>query len=366
LGWDFKQVRIIKVNLSQSSYEIQIGVGLLRQVGDTLKSSGFQDKAAIITNPAIRELYGNSLKADLEKAGFRPVILEVPEGEEHKSLGWAGKLYFSLSEYQAERMTPVLALGGGVIGDLAGFVAATYMRGVPLIQLPTSLLAQVDSSTGGKVAVDHGRLKNMIGSFYQPKLVIADISSLKTLHEKEFANGQAEVIKHGLILDRSLFETIESGVERLESMDEEFLQDVISRSIAIKAGVVEKDERDMGLRNILNYGHTVGHAIETASDLSIKHGSAVAIGMVAAGMISERMGILPSSELDRIISVISRVRLPVKIPGLNIREIMEVMEHDKKKKGGKIRFVLLKAIGQGFISNEVSVPLVERVLMELS
>lgn len=199
----------VKVDLAQNGYDIQIDARLLDQVGDKLKELGLTDKAVIITNPKVKDLYGNKIKADLETAGLAVAILEVPEGEEYKSLEWAGNLYNQLSDFQAERMTPILALGGGVIGDLAGFVAATYMRGVPLFQLPTTLLAQVDSSIGGKVAVNHGQLKNTIGAFYQPKLVISDLATLKTLPAKEFKNGLAEIIKYAVIIDRELFMILE-------------------------------------------------------------------------------------------------------------------------------------------------------------
>ena len=275
-------MRTIKVNLARKSYEVQIGPGLLNQVGERLQRLGLRGKAVIITNPAVKRLYGDGLKAALEAAGFVPVVLEVPDGEEHKSLEEAAGLYERLSQEKVERLTPVLALGGGVVGDLAGFVAATYLRGVPLFHIPTTLLAQVDSSIGGKTGVNHGRLKNIIGAFYQPGLVISDIATLKTLTEKEFRNGMAEVIKYGVIQDVGLFESIESNLERLQARDMEMLEEVVWRCVAIKAEIVEKDENDLGIRNILNYGHTVGHAIETVSDFVIGHGQAVAIGMLVA------------------------------------------------------------------------------------
>jgi 3-dehydroquinate synthase len=358
-------MRTIKLHLSWGSYEILIGHSLLSQVGETLKKSGFKDKIVIITNPVVGLLYGDSLRSGLEDHGFAPVILEVPEGEKYKSLVQAGKLYNHLADFQAERRTPVLALGGGVVGDLAGFVAATYMRGIPLVHLPTTLLSQVDSSIGGKVAVNHQRLKNVIGSFYQPELVITDIATLKTLPEKELENGMAEVIKYGVIRNRALFELLENKIGSIKALDEGLLEDVISLCTDIKAGIVEKDERDLGLRNILNFGHTVGHAIETVSHFRIAHGRAVAIGMVAEGMISRRMSILSDSELNRMKLLISRAGLPVKISGLDIRKLIKAMKHDKKKIGGKIRFALPKTIGDVFISEEVSPLTVEQVLKEL-
>jgi 3-dehydroquinate synthase len=358
-------MRVLKVNLPQTSYEIYIGRGLLSLTAEKLKELGFRDKSVIITNPVIKGYYADVLKTGLECSGFKTVVLEVPEGEQNKSLEWAGKLYQSLSEHKVERMTPILALGGGVIGDLAGFVAATYMRGIPLIQIPTSLLAQVDSSTGGKVAVDHGRLKNIVGSFYQPSLVMADVSTLETLPQKEFINGLAELIKHAIILDRELFERLENGLGRLKSLDEAFLEESIYCSVGIKAGVVEKDERDLGLRNILNFGHTIGHALETVSEFSIQHGSGVAIGMVAAAEISQRMGFLSAPEKRRIISLVESSGLPVKHQIGDIEKIIEAMQYDKKKAGGKLRFVLLMAIGEVLLSEEVSPALVEEVLKDL-
>jgi len=358
-------MRTIQVNLSRNNYKIQIGSGLLSQVGNTLIAMGFRGKAVIITNPTVRALYGEILLSEIRKAGFETVILEVPDGEEYKSLEWAGRLYNQLHDFQTERMTPVLALGGGVIGDLAGFVAATFMRGLPLLQLPTTLLAQVDSSIGGKVAVNHGKLKNTVGTFYQPQIVIADNSVLKTLPGEEIANGMAEIIKYGIIRDQGLFEIIEKNLDNLSAQNESLLEELIARCAAIKAEVVEKDETDLGPRNILNLGHTIGHAIETASDFQIEHGKGVAVGIIAAGKISRNMGILSQPDLERMGKVISEAGLPVRINGLKIADILQAMQHDKKKAGGKVRFVLPKKIGDVFISDEVTVLQVERVLEEL-
>jgi 3-dehydroquinate synthase len=274
-------------------------------------------------------------------------------------------LYAQLAAFKAERQTPVLALGGGVIGDLAGFVAATYMRGVPLMQLPTTLLAQVDSSIGGKVAVNHGQLKNNIGTFYQPRLVISDLSVLKTLPEEQVENGLAEIIKYGLIKDKGLFEFIDSNLAALKSLDGKVTGEVVSRCAAIKAGIVEKDEKDLGLRNVLNYGHTTGHALETVSKLKVSHGRGVAVGMLAAGMISQKMGILSAAELAKTRALLIAAGLPVKISGLDIAKILEAMKSDKKVAGGKIKFVLLKSIGEVFLSDNVSIGLVEQVLKEI-
>jgi 3-dehydroquinate synthase len=358
-------MKTLRVTLPRQSYDIHIGRGLLSQTGEKLKELGFSRRAVIITNPAIGALYAAALRRGLESAGFEAVLLEVPEGEKYKTLSSAGFLYRALSRQGAERMTPVLALGGGVIGDLAGFVAATYMRGVPLVQVPTTLLAQVDSSTGGKVAVDQGRLKNIVGSFYQPSLVLADISTLKTLPGSEFNNGMAELIKHAIIRDKELFARLEGGLGLLRSMDGDFLEEVIYRSVGIKAGVVEKDERDMGLRNILNYGHTVGHALESVSGFAIKHGSGVAIGMVAATLISQRMGFLAADESDRVIRLIKNAGLPASHSLADSGKIMRALQQDKKRAGGRVRFILLRSIGEVFLSDQVDLSLVEEVVKEL-
>ena len=355
-------MRRIRVELASRSYDILIGSGLLKQAGQWLKEIGFSDKLVIITNPVVEGLYGNSLKESLLGDGFRVAVLPVADGEEQKSLETAGRLYTELTGFYAERATPIIALGGGVIGDLAGFVAATYLRGVPLVQIPTTLVAQVDSSIGGKVAVNHGRLKNEIGAFYQPRLVISDIDSLKTLPAGEFTNGLAEVIKSAVIGDRDLFTFIEANLDRIKAQDGAVVEEVVFRSARIKAGVVAQDETDLGLRNILNYGHTIGHAIETVSDLKVAHGEAIAIGMMAAARISNELGIRGAGELARARSGLEGAGLPLEMPALDRGKIIQAIKHDKKIVAGRIRFVLPKEIGKVFVTDEVSLSLVERVL----
>jgi len=354
----------VKVRLGSNSYEIHIGSGILIQTGHQLKQNGFAGNLVIITNPVVKRLYGDTLKQNLARDGFRVITLQVPDGEEQKSLEVAGRLYNELTNSYAERTTPILALGGGVIGDLAGFVAATYLRGVPLIQIPTTLLAQVDSSIGGKVAIDHDQLKNKIGAFYQPKLVITDIATLKTLDTKTLVDGLAEVIKYAVIRDKELLTYIEGNLDKIKSLDDRALEEIVFRSAKIKAEIVEKDEKDLGLRAILNYGHTVGHAIESASDFKVEHGKAVAIGMLAAAKISNRMGILDKNELLRLKSLIERAGLPTKIPNLKVKEIIQTIKHDKKILRGKLRFILLKSLGSVFITDEVSPSLVEQILVD--
>jgi len=356
-------MRKVKVALGIKSYQVYIGSGLLAQAGCWLSENGFSGKLVIITDTTVNKLYGEALSQRLTEDGFNVSTLLVPEGEEQKSLETAGRLYHELTSSHAERTTPILALGGGVIGDLAGFVAATYLRGVPLVQIPTTLLAQVDSSVGGKVAVDHGQLKNMIGAFYQPRLVIADTDTLKTLPAEELANGLAEVIKSAAIRDEEFFAFLEGNLERIKALDEKALEESVFQSVKIKAEVVEKDELDSGLRNILNYGHTIGHAIESVSDFKIKHGEAVAIGMLAAARISNKMGMLDENEVVRLKKVIAGASLPTEMPDLKVTEIMQTMRHDKKVRQDKIRFVLLKSIGNALITDEVNPSLVEQVLV---
>lgn len=354
----------IKVRLGSNSYEIYIGSGILEQAGQQLREKGFGGSLVIISNPSVQGLYGDALKQNLTREGFKVIILPVPDGEEQKSLEAAGRLYQELTDCYTERTTPILALGGGVIGDLAGFVAATYLRGVPLIQMPTTLLAQVDSSIGGKVAIDHGQLKNKIGTFYQPKLVISDIAILKTLDPKILSDGLAEVIKYAVIRDRELLGYIENNLDKIKSLDEGVLEEIVFRSAEIKAEIVEKDEKDLGIRAILNYGHTVGHAIESVSDFKVEHGMAVALGMLAAAKISNKMGILDKSELLRLNSLIQRAGLPTTMPDLKVEGIIEAIKHDKKVLRGKVRFVLLKSLGSAFITDEVNLSLVKQILAD--
>ena len=356
-------MRKVKVRLGSHSYEIQIGSGLLTQTGQQLKGIGFGDKLVIITDPTVKSLYGHILKQHLTSGGFKVALLLVPEGEDQKSLETAGRLYDELSNFHAERTTPILALGGGVIGDVAGFVAATYMRGVPLIQMPTTLLAQSDSSIGGKVAVNHGQLKNKIGAFYHPRLTISDISTLKTLSPRELCDGLAEIIKHGVILDGEFFSYLEENLDKIESFDAQVQERVVSCSAKIKAEVIAEDERDLGLRNILNYGHTIGHAIESVSDFKVQHGEAVAIGMLVEARISNKLGILDKNEVIRLRNLITRAGLPTEIPSLKVKRIIQAMKHDKKILKGKIRFILPKSIGNGFITDEVGTPLIEEALV---
>jgi len=355
----------VKIELGKNSYEICIGSGLLLRVGLWLKEKKFSGKAVIITDTTIRGLYADILERGLATAGFTVTVLEVPPGEEQKTLANAGRLYQKLAEVFTERTSPVLALGGGVIGDLAGFVAATYMRGVPLIQVPTTLLAMADSSIGGKTAVDHGTLKNMVGAFYQPSLVVADLDTLKTLPKEELSNGMAEVIKHAAIKDKGFFDFLEKNIDGAMSLNAAVLGNILEKNVRIKASVVEADEKESDLRRILNYGHTIGHAVETVTDFKIKHGQAVAIGMVAAAKISERLGFLREEDVNQLELLLHEAGLSVRMPEFNRDEkekLLNVISHDKKIVDDKIMFVLLKSLGNAIISDKVNTGLIEEVL----
>ncbi len=343
---------------------MRVGDDLLPRVGLWLKEKGHAGKAVVVTDTVVKGLYADLLVRSLTNAGFAVTLLEVPAGERYKTLETAAGLYDKLTDAYAERTTPLLALGGGVIGDLAGFAAATYMRGMPLVQVPTTLLAMVDSSLGGKTAVDKGNLKNIIGVFYQPALVVADIDTLKTLPQKEIVNGLAEVIKAAAARNVNLFRFLEINMDKILKLQPEVLEDMIAEAARIKAEIVVKDEREeKGQRLILNFGHTVGHAIEAVSGFGLKHGQAVAIGMMAAAKISARMGLLDEGEVVRLEKLILAAGLPAKMPDLDKEAVMEAMRHDKKVRGDKIRFVLLKSIGNAFISDGVDLTLAREVLV---
>jgi 3-dehydroquinate synthase len=355
----------IDVKLGQNSYSIIIGAGILSQTGVKLKELDLKGKAVIITNPAVNKLYGTAVKQSLIDAGFKTTVLEVPDGEKYKTLESAGKLYRQLAESGAERSTPILALGGGVIGDLAGFAAATYLRGVPLVQLPTTLLAQCDSSIGGKTAVNHKQLKNEIGAFYQPKMTISDVLTLKSLPKDEFTNGLAEVIKHAVIKDERFFVYLEKNLDRIKSLDDNVLEAVAAKSARIKVEFVESDEKDTGLRNILNFGHTIGHAVESASNFQVAHGQAVSIGMMAAANLAVKLELMDAGNVTRLKNLLNKAGLMTKLPQVDVKQVMLAMQYDKKVQDGKIRFVLPRAIGQVFITDDVSAAVIEKVLGEM-
>lgn len=352
----------LTVDTTGSSYQVVVGVGNLRLVGEVLASLGLGQRCIVVTNPIVGDLYAGILAGSLEEEGISARILVVPDGEEQKSLENASRLYNELDSLAVDRTTPVLALGGGVIGDLTGFVAATYLRGLPLVEVPTTLVAQVDSSIGGKVAVNYGGLKNRIGTFYQPKVVLSDITTLNTLPPKELANGLAEVIKSAAIADKDLFSFLEDNLDGLIVQNQEIIEEVVFRSARIKAGTVAQDEYDLGPRHLLNFGHTFGHAIESASGFGITHGEAVAIGMVMAGRMSCLLGFLSRDDFERLEGLIIRAGLPTKLPPLDKGMMLELITRDKKVEGRKLRFVLLRSLGEAFISEENVLPLAEEIV----
>ncbi len=337
----------IRVNLKERSYDIVIGAGILNQMASSLAKLGLGKDAVIITHPKLARLYGNALAKHLTKHGYTTKILSVPEGEKSKSAACALQLLEQVAAYDVQKKIVIIALGGGVVGDLAGFVASIYKRGVPYIQVPTTLLAQIDSAIGGKTAIDLKYGKNLVGAIYQPKLVVADINVLKTLSCRQIQNGLAEAIKYGIIKDPSLFVFIEKNHAKFLKNDATVINAIIARCAKIKADVVAIDEKDVtGVRAILNFGHTIGHAIEAASLFGeYQHGEAVALGMRVASNISVQLKMLPNSTDQRINALISSVGLPKRISRVKLKDVLSLMMHDKKFVGTKKRFVLTRRIG---------------------
>lgn len=342
-------VRTVDVELDERSYTIRIEPGLLDGVGAGLKELGFVGRAAIVTNTRVEGLYAERVKKGLSDVGIIPVVIAIEDGEQYKTLETASKIYDGLIEHRMERTSPVVALGGGVVGDIAGFVAATYLRGVPYVQVPTTLLAQVDSSVGGKTAVNHPLGKNLIGAFYQPRAVFIDPQTLSTLDKREFRAGLAEVVKYGIIRDSKFFAYLEANAAALNSRGEELIH-AIERSCEIKAEVVGADEKEAGIRSILNFGHTFGHAIETQSGYgTFLHGEAVSLGMVMAAEFSARLGLSEPGVEKRIESLLSALELPVNPPALSGNLLIDSMKLDKKVSGARMRFVLTSGIGKVFL-----------------
>lgn len=346
-------MQTLKMELGERSYPIHIGAGLLARA-NLLTERLRKKKVAIITNTTVAPLYLAPLQRALESRGVAVVPITLPDGEAHKNWETLNRIFDALLEHRCERGTTLIALGGGVIGDLAGFAAAAFLRGVPYIQVPTTLLAQVDSSVGGKTAINHPLGKNMIGAFYQPRAVIADTDTLASLPPRELAAGLAEVVKYGLIHDPLLFEWLEKNMARLLKREAEPLAHAIERSCAIKAEIVALDEREDGVRALLNLGHTFGHAIETGMGYGAwLHGEAVAAGMVLAARLSHRLGLIAAQDVARVSALLAGAGLPIAAPEFGLDRYLELMGHDKKVEGGRIRFVLMKRIGEAFVSDEV-------------
>jgi len=361
-------MREIRVELDKKapdrSYPIFIERGLLDKVGGRMRRLGLKGVCALVTNPAVGALYSERVLNSLRKAGFSPIVVTVPDGEKYKTLKEVSRIYDRLLEEKLERDSSIIALGGGVTGDMAGFAAATFLRGVPYIQIPTTLLAQVDSSVGGKTGVNHPLGKNLIGAFYQPKAVFIDPDVLKTLERREKNAGLGEVVKYGIIRDKKFFSHLEdkrekllnqiAGPEILEKKKGDEIIRAIERSCEIKAEIVSRDEKERGLRSILNFGHTFGHAVEALTNYTgFKHGEAVSIGMVMAAGLSFKLGMAREGVVKRIENLLSALGLPTRAPLLKPSDFIETMRLDKKVKAGRVRFVLIKDIGSAVLE-EVS------------
>ena len=360
--------QIVHVGLGSRSYDILVGRGLLSQLGtqiaDCLGGKSEGRLAVIVSSPEIARLYGGVAAESLTAAGFRTESVLVPAGENTKSLAFVQELYTALHALSADRRTVVIALGGGVIGDLAGFAAATYTRGLEFVQVPTTLLAQVDSSVGGKTGVNFGAAKNLIGAFYQPRLVIIDPDTLATLPKRERLSGLAEVIKYGIIGDKDFFALLEREVAGLLDLTSPHLEHVLAHSCAMKARIVEQDEREDGLRAILNFGHTVGHALEAVTQYqTYTHGEAIALGMVSAALIGEEIGITLAADTQRMTGLLKAAGFAVRLdPAHSVAEIVRLLAWDKKSIGGTARFVLMVEIGRASPGHQVSETIIAKAL----
>jgi len=364
----------IKVDLNERSYEIFVGTEILPDLGKLIATEEWGKEIFIITDPLVNDLYGDALRKGMKALNVRSI--EIPRGERYKNLKVASKIYDQLAKQSAPRDSLIIAFGGGVIGDLAGFAAATYMRGINYIQVPTTLLAQVDAAIGGKTGVNHAKGKNLIGSFYQPKQVFIDIQTLTTLPARELRTGLAEVVKYGVMEDADFFKFLEANSHHLNTKAFEapdtlraalkVWQIIVTESAKIKARVVEKDETESGHRMVLNLGHTIGHAIETLTKYKeYNHGEAVAMGLVAAAKIASRMKMIGDEAVNRIKSLLEKLGLPTEIEGLAANKIYKTLMIDKKVRSGKLLFVLPEKIGKVVIKNNVSPKLIKQVLKEM-
>lgn len=357
--------RCLPVRSATEQYDIHIGSGVLEQLGTQVHALTAGRKAFLVSHPSLYKLYAAPLEDSLRAAGFQVTACLVPEGERSKTLLSASRLFTRLAQGGADRHSVVCALGGGVIGDLAGFVAATYMRGIPLVQIPTSLLAMVDSSVGGKTAVNHKLGKNLIGAFYPPRLVFTDTALLQSLPEREYLCGLSEIVKAGVIGDVALFEFIEQRLEAIRQRADDTLTTLIERAIAVKVRVVQEDPYEKGVRAILNFGHTIGHALEAATMYTTySHGEAVAVGMALVAILSERLGYCTAETRSRLCALIEAVGLPTTYSNVTPQHLLEIMTHDKKSLNGVVRFILLKAIGEVAFHQQVPIEVLQPLLAE--
>jgi len=340
-------VSLLTVNLGSNSYDISIESGSLPSLGDLCAAVGLRGIAAVVTNPTVAALYGRTVTDFLAAAGFSVTQIEIPDGEEFKNSATLNGVYDALLAAGVDRGSFIVALGGGIVGDLAGYAAATWLRGIPFVQVPTTLLAQVDSSVGGKTGIDHPKGKNLIGAFHQPRLVLIDVTTLNTLDARQFRAGLAEVIKYGAAIDLTFFEYLENNVDAIMARGTDELINIIRRSCELKAQVVELDEKESGLRAILNYGHTLGHAFESISGYcGMIHGEAVAVGMALAAKISSRTGFCSTGDVERIVALLGRCALSVAVPKFERQKLLEAISADKKSKEGSITFICNQGIGR--------------------
>lgn len=356
---------VVPVNVEGGQYQITIRPGVLSEVGPLLAALSKSKRAGIVTDSVVGPRYAQMVAESLRTAGIESVVATLPSGENHKTLADLGSIYDALLSARVERSTPILALGGGVVGDMTGFVAATVLRGVPFIQIPTTLLAMVDASVGGKTGINHPVGKNLIGAFHQPIAVLIDPQVLKTLPNRELHGGLAECIKHEIIRDAEGFERLERDIDRVLQLEQDYLTQFIAHNVAIKARVVEADPFEHGERAHLNFGHTFGHAIETVSHYDYSHGECVAFGMVAAARLAADLGMLDETSRRRIVGLIERAQLPVRGSKLPTKDVVDAMIFDKKVRGGKVRFVLPDRIGHVVIRDDVPAEMVSRAVESL-
>jgi 3-dehydroquinate synthase len=359
-------MQTLNVALGDRTYPIHIGRGLLGQA-DLILPHLKRKQVAIVTNTTVAPLYLEKLAKSLKDAGVSVIEIILPDGEAYKNSETLNLIYDALLKNRCERSTTLIALGGGVIGDLTGYAAATYLRGVPFIQIPTTLLSQVDSSVGGKTGINHPLGKNMIGAFYQPKLVLADIDTLQTLPKRELSAGMAEVIKYGLIRDADFFDWLETNIHALMGLDEEVISYAIYRSCQNKAEVVTADEHETGARALLNLGHTFGHAIENAMGYGVwLHGEAVAAGTMLAADLSQRMGWLNATDVQRMHALLAASSLPLRAPNLGVKKYLDLMQSDKKVENSKIRLVLQQGIGKAVITGDYDAEKLKQTLESIA
>jgi len=344
----------IQVGLDDRSYSIHAGSGLLPKLGTLCRDLRLNGSVAVITNTTVAPLYLTQVSNSLATAGYAVKVIVLPDGEEFKNSATLDTIYDALISEGLDRGAFIVALGGGVVGDMAGFAAATFLRGIPFVQVPTTLLAQVDSSVGGKTGINHRLGKNLIGAFYQPKMVLIDLDTLDSLPEREYLCGLAEVIKYGVALDRKFFDFMSTEITALKLRDKRALLHVVTEACTIKASVVERDEREGGLRAVLNYGHTIGHAVETLAGYgAVKHGEAVAVGMVQIAKLSFMRGYSTQAELDTIVDLIGKFGLPTQLPDFPAPEYQKIIEHDKKKRDDGVNFIFNRGIGN-FVIEKVT------------